>query len=150
MKNILSYKSQTKLEELGGAMRSQRFYFDFIIDGKPLSELLGVKENGMIGVLGTFSHGNYEKEKISELLLEKETELGNGRVIIYGCSECLDIGCGAMTVKIEKVDNSIIWKEFAYENEYEETDFEEYKKIGSFVFEQKAYQDLFTEMKYLY
>ncbi len=150
MKNVLSYKSQTKLEELGGAMNSQRFYFDFIIDGKPLSELLGVKENGMIGVLGTSSHSNYEKEKISELLLEKETELGNGRVIIYGCSECLDIGCGAITVKIEKIDNSIIWKEFAYENEYEETDFEEYKKIGSFVFDQQVYKDLFTEMKYLY
>lgn len=81
-------------------------------------------------------------------MLEKETELENGRIMIYGCSECLDIGCGAMTVKVERLDDSIVWKDFAYENGYEETDFEEYKKIGSFVFDQKAYQDLFTEIRY--
>ncbi|WP_291720161.1 hypothetical protein [Bernardetia sp.] len=150
MKNTLSYKTQTTLEELEGAMQSQKFYFDFMIDRKPLSKILGAKEDGMIGVLSTHKHGNYEIEKISELLLEKCSELENGRVMLYGCAECLDIMCGAITVKVEEINTSVIWSDFAYENEYEEPNFEPYKNIGSFEFDKETYKKLFTEMKYLY
>jgi hypothetical protein len=39
---------------------------------------------------------------------------------IYICPECGDIGCGAYCCKIEKINGMYIWKDFSYENNFEE------------------------------
>jgi len=149
MKNSLSYKIKIRpSENLGGATKKQRIYFDFTVDGKSLFELLEMQQYDMVGAICISEYIDYEKEKISEFLLDKNFGLKDERVIIYGCGECLDIDCGAITAKIDKVNDTIIWKEFAYENGYSETNFYKYEEIGSFVFEQKAYQNVFKEIEH--
>lgn len=134
-------------EDLGGATKSERIYFDFLVDKEPMSEILKTTKFDMIGAVCKSKHTDYELGKIKEFTLQTKSELEGGRVIIYGCAECLDIGCGAFTAKIEKNGNSIIWRDFAYENGYEETDFDEYKEIGPFEFEVNNYLNEFEKIK---
>jgi hypothetical protein len=53
---------------------------------------------------------------------------------IYGCPECGDIGCGAITVTIIKSDNSYTWTEFGYENNHapQMMDLDSYRAVGPF------------------
>ena len=50
------------------------------------------------------------------------------------CSECGDIGCGAITAIIEITDKTVIWRDFGYENDYSQPDLFNYKEIGPFTF----------------
>lgn len=62
----------------------------------------------------------------------------SGRVLLYICPECGDIGCGAYSVRIEKTDTGYSWGDFAYENGYEEPHIIE--GVGPFFFERSAYE----------
>lgn len=42
-----------------------------------------------------------------------------GRAAVLVCSECGDIGCGALFVGIEIGGDSVIWSDFLYANNYE-------------------------------
>jgi len=55
-----------------------------------------------------------------QLLLKKPAELENGRVPLYVCNCCADIGCGAVTVKVVQEGDYFVWSSFGYENNYEE------------------------------
>ena len=52
------------------------------------------------------------------------------------------IGCGAITVEIVKTRTGFLWKNFGYENGYDESlpDLENYKQIGEFHFKDAEYQ----------
>jgi hypothetical protein len=88
-----------------------------------------------IGVFGSFSNRQFELNKIKRLLIKQITEqeiravfpkdfdkqfLDNGienyleeladeQIIIYGCAECGDYGCGGFKVKVDKTDDSFVW-----------------------------------------
>ena len=147
--NSLNYEIRKRpFEELGdGACRNERIYFDFKVSDSYLSEKLRTKNYDMIGAICKSNNKKYELSKISEFLLEKESELESGRIIIYGCAECLDIYCGAITAQIESKDDTIVWHSFGYENGFEEIEFEKYKEIGPFKFDKKQYKKKFEEMK---
>jgi hypothetical protein len=38
---------------------------------------------------------------------------------MFICSEGGDLGCGAITVIVEKHNGAIVWRNFGYENNYE-------------------------------
>jgi hypothetical protein len=148
MNQLFSYRIKIRpFEDLGSIKVSKRTYFDFFIDNKPLSEILNTKEFDMIGAICKSKQIDYELLKIKEFTFQAKSKLEGERVIIYGCAECLDIGCGAFTAKIEKKEQSIIWRDFAYENGYEETDFDECKGIGPFEFEVNNYLNEFEKIK---
>ena len=54
------------------------------------------------------------------LVSQASPDSESGRVLLYICPECGDIGCGAYSVRIEKTDAGYTWGDFAYENGYEE------------------------------
>lgn len=54
-----------------------------------------------------------------QLLLKEDSELESKRVPLYVCNCCGDLGCGALTVSVEKNDDHFIWSDFGYENSYE-------------------------------
>jgi hypothetical protein len=73
-------------------------------------------------------------------LAEKAVIPGDRRTLFI-CSECGDIGCGAVTAFLVREGESIVWKDFGFENNYEENiRLEEYKHIGPYTFNWKQYE----------
>jgi hypothetical protein len=121
----------------GGGGATARRYLDFIVDNHSLFEMIS---DDLIGRLG-WGANEIERDAIDILLLKKQPDLPDGRCLLYVCPECGDIGCGALTVKIEKTSGHFVWKEFGYENNYDGRMplLEEYKHIGPFFFDQHQY-----------
>lgn len=126
--------------------KHERKYVDFVVSGQPLSEILHTKQSDMISMFGWGINTDYEKRVIKEFLKQEPSELETGRTVIYGCSECGDIGCGAITAEIVDQGDMIIWKDFGYENNYSGFDLEDYKHISPFVFDKKEYLSEFEKI----
>lgn len=78
---------------------------------------------------------------IRRLLMVEPGDLPGGRVSLYICPECGDIGCGAITVRIERRGLEIIWSDFGYENNYENNvELESFCSIGPFHFDLNTYE----------
>jgi hypothetical protein len=78
---------------------------------------------------------------VHRLLLREQADLPDKRRSLFICSECGDLGCGAITVVVEKHDGAIVWKNFGYENNYEkEVLLDEYRSIGPFTFNAMEYE----------
>src|SRR5262245_36752005 len=136
------YNKTSKLELIwnqrpGGGGATARRYLDFIVDNHSLFEMIF---DDLIGRLG-WGTNEIERDAIDILLLKKPPDLPDGRCLLYVCPECGDIGCGALTVKIERTREHFVWKEFGYENNYYDRMplLEEYKHIGPFFFDKDQY-----------
>lgn len=122
-----------------GSTKADRKYIDFIVSGQSLEQLFGLSDLDIIGAFGWTENKEDENKKIKEFLGIEKPELETGRTCFYVCPECGDIGCGAITAKIEVTDNNVIWKDFGYENNYSEPDLADYKEVGPFFFDKKQY-----------
>jgi hypothetical protein len=138
--NGMKEESKLKLEwkrREGGNGRTQRDYLDIVVNGKPLSEMVG---GDMASCLGWFVPEENAKA-VRRLLLEEAADLPNKRHTLYVCPECGDIGCGAVSLVVEQVEDKIIWRDFGYENNYEEVVHTEgYEDVGPFVFSRAEYE----------
>ncbi|MBK8414551.1 MAG: hypothetical protein IPL22_08630 [Bacteroidetes bacterium] len=76
---------------------------------------------------------------------KRTPELETGRTSFYVCPECGDIGCGAITAKIEITENRVIWKEFGYENNYSAPQLDNYKSIPHLEFDKTEYIETFEK-----
>ncbi len=132
-----------------GSTKTDRKYIDFIVSGQSLGQLFGLPDFDLIGTFGWTVNKEYENTQIEEFLGRTEPELESGRTCFYVCPECRDIGCGAITAKIEITEKDITWKDFGYENNYSELDLTEYKEIGPFRFDKKQYSELLEGLKTL-
>jgi len=124
-----------------------RKYIDFIVSGQSLGQIFGLPDFDLIGNFGWSENKEYENKQIDEFLGLEKPELETGRTCFYVCPECGDIGCGAITAKIEMTDKNIIWKDFGYENNYSEPDLTDYKEIGPFTFDKKQYCETIEGLK---
>lgn len=114
-----------------------------------------------VGVLGSFPNRQSELNTIKRLLLKQITEqeirevfpkdldkhyLDNGienykeeladeEIIIYGCAECGDYGCGGFKVKVDKTDDAFVWT------------FSDEEKILQFHFDKHQYFKTFDTYK---
>lgn len=114
-----------------------------MIDGQPLEQRIS---SNLIGCLG-WGNLDYQRDTIARFQLKAESELLNGRNLLYVCSECGDIGCGAITVRIEQAAEHFVWKEFGYENNYDENMplLEKYPNIGPYFFNKDQYLQVFND-----
>jgi hypothetical protein len=111
-------------------------YPDFKIGNIELAKHLNIKEeHGVLVVNRSFA---------KQLLLKEPSELESKRVPLYVCNCCADLGCGALTVKVEKTDGAFIWSDFGYENNYEAgfSQNEFMKRMGPFWFNIENYNSL--------
>jgi hypothetical protein len=77
----------------------------------------------------------------NRLLLTESAVIPNHRRSLFICSECGDIGCGAVTALVIRNGSSIVWKNFGYENNYEENVlFDDYRQFGPFTFDFAHYE----------
>ena len=74
--------------------------------------------------------------------MQADAPLAGGRYVIYGCPECADLACGAVTAVIERDGDDFVWRDFAWQTE-EEADLKlnGYTGIGPFRFHGSEYRD---------
>jgi hypothetical protein len=132
----------------GGSMKHERFTVDFLVNGQSLYELLSAHR---LDLVGRFWQGDqaWNEESANIFLTKQSADLENGRIMLYVCPECGDIGCGAITVTIIKSDNSYIWTEFGYENNYDPQmmDLDSYRDVGPFRFQFDEYCEVLEKAK---
>jgi hypothetical protein len=122
----------------GGSGRTRREYLDFVVDGQSLHDLLDPGD--LIGCLGWQSEKSDDILK-ERLLLKQPSEIGGNRYLIYVCPECGDIGCGAITVQIQKSRQGVVWSSFIFQNNFTEAMSvnESYSHVGPYVFDKHQY-----------
>lgn len=116
-------------------------YFDFVVDGVSLYDLL--RPGDMVSCLG-WPGREFEEIMAARLLLDSAPDLESGRVELYVCGECADIGCGAITARITvSGGDKVQWSEFGYENDYDPAfpDTKRYASIGPFTFDLHSYRE---------
>ena len=65
---------------------------------------------------------------------------------MFICSECGDIGCGAVNALVVRDGQAIVWKDFGYENDYEEKVLlDDYKQVGPYTFDLEEYESTLFE-----
>ena len=122
----------------GGGGRTERKYLDFVVDDESLHDQLRVGDQ--VTALGCWPPAS-ERKHIQQLLS------ASGRIPPYVCAECGDLGCGAITVLVERTLDGFVWRDFAFENKYDAsmTDAESYRAVGPFVFNNREYWQVLNE-----
>jgi hypothetical protein len=120
--------------------KSERHFFDFVLDGQSLWERVG-KPNDMVSILCVDYAVGETIQAVNRLLLVEKPNLPNDRRSLFICSECGDIGCGAVTAMVTKAGGSIMWEKFGYENNYENhVILDDYLDVGPFTFNAAEYE----------
>lgn len=122
----------------GGGGRTERRFLDFVVDGESLYDQLRVGDQ--VTALGCWPPDS-ERAHIQQLLS------ASGRVPLYVCAECGDLGCGAITAFVERTPDGFVWRDFAFENNYDGTmtDMNSYRAIGPFVFNKTEYWQVLNQ-----
>ncbi|MDX3691783.1 oxidoreductase [Streptomyces europaeiscabiei] len=131
-----------------GDYQVHRDFVDFIVDGRPL--LFQLSDLDAVSPLASDVPPSIFTAQVRSLLLEAEAPLTRGRYVIYGCPECADLACGAVTAVIERDGEDYVWRDFAWQTE-EKADLKlnGYTGIGPFRFHgadyRSALQSLLSE-----
>ncbi len=127
-------------QNANGTYKSKRHFLDFVVDGKSLWEALG-KRHDMVSILCAEHSADETAKAVGRLLLDQKADLPDDRRSFFVCSECGDLGCGAITAVIERQAETITWKAFGYENTYEDKILiDAFSTVGPFTFDATAYQ----------
>ena len=133
---------RTGIKFSNGCYKSERHFFDFTIDGRSLWEKL--KKPDMVSVLCFEYAAKALDESIraaNRLLLIEQADHQHDRRSLFICSECGDLGCGAISCLIVSEGDTIVWKEFGFQNNYEaNVELGPYVGTGPFVFDVASYE----------
>jgi hypothetical protein len=128
-----------------GTDTAERHFLDFVINGKSLWEAVG-RRHDTVSILCSEFLLKETIEDVNRLLLKEKANAPNDRRSLFICSQCGDLGCGAITLSVVREGDTVIWKNFAYENNYEpEIDFREYESVGPFQFDGADYERTLRE-----
>jgi len=121
----------------GGTNQQARRYYDYAINGRPLRAIVEPGDN--IGLFGWLHH-EVEVVRARWLLLREPSELPSGRVPLYICPECGDLGCQTLSARVIEEHDRFVWTELAYEANYDPGPATAFLEVGPFSFEKRAYQ----------
>ncbi|MFF5493512.1 oxidoreductase [Streptomyces aquilus] len=124
---------------VNGDYQVHRDFVDFIVDGRPL--LFQLSDLDAVSPLASDVPPSIFTAQVRSLLLETDAPLPDGRYVIYGCPECEDLACGAVTAVIEKEGADYIWRDFAWQtDERADLELNGYHGIGPFRFSGTDYR----------
>jgi hypothetical protein len=139
MNTLILAKSSRKI----GPAQLPRTYLDFVISSHSLKDMLGVSDF-VTPLCHQWSTADVH-QSVDQLLLQNASKLPNGRIPIYVCAECGDIGCGVVSAEIIREDDAIIWRDFGRENDYEDQIHRDlYAHVDSFRFNWLQYKTVLT------
>ena len=126
-----------------GDYQVHRDFVDFIVDGRPL--LFQLSDLDAVSPLASDVPPAIFTEQVRSLLLEADPPLPDGRYVIYGCPECADLACGAVTAIIEREGREgedYVWRDFAWQtDEHVDLELNGYHGIGPFRFHGAEYRE---------
>jgi hypothetical protein len=122
-------------------------HLDYVIDGRSLLVYLrsrGRKDTDFTSPFGRTTC-EFESRVASWLLLREKPPFSTGRVPLLFCPTCADLGCGAVTVVIERIDDFFVWRDFGFEAPASESvDLTPYEHLRGFTFSQGDYTKTFS------
>ncbi|MFF3686655.1 oxidoreductase [Streptomyces sp. NPDC002187] len=122
-----------------GGYQVHRDFLDFIVDGRPL--LFQLCDLDAVSPLAADVPPAIFSAQVRTLLLETDAPFEGSRCVIYGCPECEDIQCGAVTAVIERDGDDIVWRDFAWQTDGSaDLDLNGYQGIGPFRFRGEEYR----------
>ena len=127
------------------SVESKSFY-DILIDNKSIFDELESDENNAC-ILGFYNDKNLNIDIVNQFLKTKDSELQTGRIMLLVCRECGDIGCGSITLEIQKNEDSYVWKNFAHENDSFELIETDFLDIEPKEFSKNEYENALNDLK---
>ncbi|MFD6292948.1 oxidoreductase [Streptomyces sp. NPDC060205] len=122
-----------------GDYRAHRDFVDFIVDGRPL--LYQLSDLDAVSPLASDVPPAIFIAQVQSLLLEADPPLEGGRYVIYGCPECEDLACGAVTAVIDRHGDDFVWRDFAWQtDDHPDLERNGYHGIGPFRFHGDQYR----------
>ncbi|MFB9963756.1 hypothetical protein [Sinosporangium siamense] len=123
-------------------------FLDFAIDGRSLLDRMAAqagREPDTVSVLWLKPPLGDNHREILRLLRQHESPLEDGRIPLYTCPECGDLGCGATTITLASTVDQMIWRDFGWQTDYDDTvDHDNYSGLGPFVFDRTDYEATLT------
>ncbi len=140
MLNELSCKLLVRRGYADSTSTTPRASADFHIDGESLLCILARENGGHSDFMGAIvqGHPNSQASVASQLRLQSTSSPDSGRVLLYICPECGDIGCGAYSAKVSRDQGTYTWGDFTYENGYEDP--RPLEMVGPFAFDACQYE----------
>jgi hypothetical protein len=89
-------------------------HLDFVVSGRSLFKELRRRGYDVVPRLGS-KLVPVDTETRDLLFLEREGNTPTGRVGLYGCRLCGQLGCGVVSARIKREGAEISWSEFAWE-----------------------------------
>ncbi|MGW5330242.1 oxidoreductase [Streptomyces sp. NPDC004014] len=122
-----------------GGYQVHRDFVDFVVDGRPL--LFRLADLDAVSPLASDVPPAVFTEHLRGLLGESEPPLPGGRFVIYGCPECADLACGAVTAVVERDGEDFVWRDFAWQTgEHADLELNGYHGMGPFRFRGPEYR----------
>lgn len=123
-----------------GPETSERHFLEYKVGRRSLSDV--VELGDFISVLGWLPR-ELEQQHARRLLMRLPAPFRSGRVPIYVCPECGDLGCGAVTARIHRVGTQVTWSDFAQEGpQREPIALDQSDDPREFTFEWDSYRQL--------
>lgn len=149
--NELSLREAVHDSELldGNILRQrQSYYLDFDIDGRPLRDWIDNTDDVITSLnrpwLSTL------EQSIAELTGRcPDPDLPPGRLAVLRCAECGDIGCGAVTARLDLTEDAVTWSDFAWETDIEDDEHLPACPGVSFVFDRNSYVTTIESARHL-
>jgi hypothetical protein len=122
----------------GGISVAERWTWDFVVDGQPLSRVIRADVAGALG----WGDAAWEASIADKLLRRTDPDLPPDRIALYVCPECGDLSCGALTAAVAAEDDTIVWHNFRWERDWEGAPDDGPLALGPFRFDRGAYTRL--------
>jgi hypothetical protein len=79
-------------------------FYEYVVDGSPLRDLIRTNDVGVLS--DDWGSDGLARQLLVENPFDERLE---GRALIYGCRECLDIDCGGIAARISRFEDRIRW-----------------------------------------
>lgn len=136
--------------------KTPRRFLDFVVNGEALASRVRAAGYDLISCLWV-DNATAAPESVKaahRLLGQVEGDAPHGRVSVYGCAECGDLGCGAVTVRLEVTEDTVIWADWGYQTNYEDEvhDVDDINGLWDFVFDRQDYERVVADavQRYLF
>ncbi len=96
-------------------------YVDFTVDGRPLFADLAARTPEGLDFVGVLQDAwpIETAHAIERLLGQAPGDLPDGRVSLYVCPECGDLGCGAVTARLAVGPGVVTWQSIGWQADYD-------------------------------
>jgi len=122
--------------------KTERWSWDFVVDGQSLHARIG---GDVVGALG-WSDAVWESAVVERLQGRAAPDFPPDRVALYVCPECGELDCGAVTASITRAGDVLTWSNFAFQNGPEIVNDAQRIALEPFHFDRGAYGRLLREV----